>query len=451
MSESWLAAESEHNVSGIIWHGKAQLEMDWHSGLTLDPGEICANSSIAMPPVYLVVGAGSWESVRGWWLKLVQPAHVKEKIPPKARRALSVRTVQSPLLLSDSVTNVDLLIENDRGRPLTANITLEAAGLSVEPAAISIKDVNRDNSVRSQLVVSDSDGYGAGTIRATIIGEANSQVFKLPVIRVSAPGAISVQQESDGRYLVQNGVLSYRVAPDFVGSITELRADGMNHLHSSWPQPEPFVWFNPWYGGIHLYLDESGHDALLRERFTGEPVERVGETGLRWHGVRIACEPKHRDLRWLKLEAEYLTLPGSDLLALIYRWSNISEAKQYVVGGIATWSAVGGDRAQSVAHWSNEGELRHRRRSALSMGTLVGRWAAVENGVTGHRLEAVAGGSEAKAGFSDMAAEGVHLGVTSRITLDPGETRETICWLVVNPAIAEFEAYAALSEVAKLP
>ena len=131
-----------------------------------------------------------------------------------------------------------------------------------------------------------------------------------------------------------------------------------------------------------------GDEQLAREKFTGELIERVGETGLKWQGIRVACEPKHRDLLWLKVEAEYLTLPGSDLLALIYRWTNLSNARESVYGGMAIWAAVGGDRGQSIAHWANSGELRHR---SISPGMDINntRWAVIENAVTGSRLEAM--------------------------------------------------------------
>ena len=95
--------------------------------------------------------------------------------------------------------------------------------------------------------------------------------------------------------------------------------------------------------------------------------------------------------------------------------------------------------------------MRHRRRSSPGMDIADIRWAVVENGVTGHRLEAVATGTEAKAFIEDMSEEGAHLGVGARTTLDPGEKSETLCWLVVNPAVTEFEAYAALNGVTKLP
>ncbi len=451
LSETWIASDSGSKVCGVIWHDRGQLEIDWRTGLTLNVGDICANSTVQIAPIYTVVGSGDWETVRGWWRKLVQPSEIREKYPPIAKRVLEVHTAQSPLLLTEDDTKAELIIENNRGRKLTAKAAVEAQGLTVEPSEFAIKEVNRQYTAHVPITITESSGYGAGSIRIEVKSESNSRVFKLPVIRLASPGIISVTQADDGRYTVQNGVLSYTVAPDFMGSITGLESGGVDYLHSSWPKAGSSVWSNPWCGGIHPYLDWLGDDQLSRERFTGAQVERTGESGLNWHGVRVECEPKHRSLRWLKIEAEYLTLPGSDLLALVYRWTNISTARLAIDGGIAIWAAVGGDRGKAVAFWESDGELRHRRRTMPGMDISGARWAAIENSDTGHRLEAIAGGRNAKVSIEDMSEEGAHLGVGARVSLDPEETLETICWLVVNPAASEFEAYAALSGVTKLP
>ena len=71
LTESWLAAESDHKVSGLIWHGSSHLEMDWHTGLTLEAGDIRANSSFSLPPIYAVVER-HWQFAL--WRKLVQPS-----------------------------------------------------------------------------------------------------------------------------------------------------------------------------------------------------------------------------------------------------------------------------------------------------------------------------------------------------------------------------------------
>ena len=59
---------------------------------------------------------------------------------------------------------------------------------------------------------------------------------------------------------------------------------------------------------------------------------------------------------------------------------------------------------------------------------------------------------KAKVSVDDMAEEGAHIGPERRDNFGTGrETRETIWWLVVNPAVSEFEAYSELNRIARLP
>lgn len=450
LAEGWLAGESDQNVCGLVWHGQVEIETNWGTALTVDAGEVAANSSINLPPLYCVVGRGDWESVRGWWRHLIQPADVIEKQPKASKRVLNIQTEHSPLLLTADTSKTQLIVTNERGKPVSGSISLDAGKLQVSHGPLVVTAAARDKPGRFDVEITESCGYGAGYIRASLKTSENTQPFKLPVIRIASPGSVSLTEDESGAVLVQNGLFEYRVSASFLGSVTALSTQGKNHLHSSYPNPGPFVWSNPWYGGIHPYLDWMGDEQLTREEFTGEQIEIVGDQGNVWKGVRVTCRPKHRNLRWLKIEADYLTLPASDLMAVVFRRTNLDSAEHRFNAGIAVWTCVGADRSAAVAHWSNKGELRHRNRSRYGLETETGRWAAVENPMTGDRLEVVTTGSRVVS-MDDMGEEGVHFGIADRYTLDAGETQEALNWIVVNPAAAEFEAYAELNKVTSLP
>ena len=395
--ETWFAAEFDRSVTGIIWNTKAQLEFGWGSGITFDLEELPANSTLCAPPIYVVVGMGDWETVRGWWRRLVLPAteREKEKETPQAKRVLRIHTDRAPLLLTADETNTQILVENERGQAVSGELSFAADALDIHPVTFAVKNVSRDNAAMAAITIKESGGFGAGYIRASLETITSTQTFKLPVVRISSKGRVQIQENENDTINVDNGVIAYQVAPSFLGSVISIKTGGINHLHSTYPKPQPFLWANPWYGGIHPFIEETTDDSLSREKFTGYPVAISGETGLQWSGVRVQCAPKHRDLRWLKLETDYLTLPGSDLVAMVSRWINLTDARQTVHGGLAIWAAVGGDRSKAIVHWSKDGEPRQpHRRGPFSMGIRGSKWAAIENPETGHRLEAIPTGSE---------------------------------------------------------
>ena len=52
-------------------------------------------------------------------------------------------------------------------------------------------------------------------------------------------------------------------------------------------------------------------------------VEYTGERGLIWKGVRMVNTPDHKDLRGRRIEVEYLTTGGSNVMAVVMRAVNL--------------------------------------------------------------------------------------------------------------------------------
>jgi len=166
------------------------------------------------------------------------------------------------------------------------------------------------------------------------------------------------------------------------------------------------------------------------------------------------CQPKHKDRNWLRVEAEYLTTPGSNVIALVIRCVNLSDVRLNTPGdaGIGAWLQVGGAHDKAVVHGEFDGERQARRRGGFGMDSHTGQWKAVENADTGHSILMIAAGAGMKAGMEDFAEEGAHLAVQGPLTLQPGEAKETLSWLVLSRDTSEIDAYvAALGECRALP
>ncbi len=457
LTESWYSTHSNGSISGMIWMGEVELDISWGMSITFDPRVVSAGTSVNLSPIYVVLGSGTWETTRSWWKKLIQPAEDKLSPHPSPQRVFQIKTDPSPLLLTGDGPNfpVDVTVTNERGKPLSGDLNLEQGEITAEPRSVTVNGADRDNSLKFSMSVADRPGFGAGYLRGQLKTDIYSRGFKLPVIRASSPGLVSIEQISaetaEQQYRIRNGIFTYTVTPGFLGSVTSIETDDLNHLYSAYPQSRPFVWANPWFGGIHPYLGWMGTDELTRDKFTGSVAAVTGDRGLEWKGVRVTSSPLHKNLRWLSVEVLYLTLPASDLMAIVTRWQNKSAARQSLNGGIAAWAAPGGNTLKSVGYWMDSDELRHHRRGAFPMEVLRKDWIAVENEESGHRLQIVASGRDANAGLEDFAADGAHMHVQQKVVLEPNETREFMSWLVVNPAISELQAYAELHSIDKLP
>ena len=180
-------------------------------------------------------------------------------------------------------------------------------------------------------------------------------------------------------------------------------------------------------------------------------MARVGERGLAWQGVRVACHITHKDWNWLALETEYLTLPGSNIVAIVTRWTNRTPARMKAGTVVMAWLQPGGTRSNVVAHWSSHGERVLQRRGGFQEQHRSELWAAVENPDTGDTLSLVTSVPDTHIGVMDMALEGVHLQADQSHSFAPHETKETLTWLVLTSGVTSLEAYASLAKVERLP
>jgi ribosomal protein S18 acetylase RimI-like enzyme len=447
--ESWAALEEEGRVCGLLWQGEAEQEMWGLPVLRYDLGEIPAHSAKSAAPFYLLGGGGDWKTARRWWRRLIQPSGIQEAVEPEPLRVLEARFDPPTALLTSDRQEVRVALLNRRGSELNGRLTLCGEFLGC-PVGFPLEKVNRDRPFSAAVVLRSPDRPVAGFVRAEADSGPETDAFQLAAIRLAGEGETAVS-ESEGRLTVDNGWLRFVVAPDFAGSMISLERDGTNHLLSAYPQPRPFIWFNPWFGGVHPFLNWMADDALAKETFAGEPVERTGERGIRWRGVRVSCRPQHKDRRWLALETEYLTAPGSAVLALVNRWANLSDARMDFRGGVTVWAQAGGGRESASLHWLREGERRTRRGGGFERHAVSDRWSAIVHEKTGDVLLAVAGDPRAQADGWYTGEEGPHLSVNGGFSVGPNETLETLSWLVLSDDAGQIDAYAELSKVTALP
>ena len=454
MAEDWVAREGEGRVAGLLWEGSPTRDMQWTDlmNFNYDLGEIPPHSDIAVPAIYLVGGRGDWKTVRNWWKRLHCAMDAPETVPPQTIRVLEAAFAPSPALLTGPEGKAQLTLANRRGKTLNGTMTLTGVGFQPEPAAFTLTEIDRDRPFAADVQLTGPTEPTAENLRASIDSGPATRTFDLPVIQMGSGDTLRVSTLSDGLFVIENGHLAVQVAPNHRGAMTSLVRDGVEHLFSAYPKPGPFVWWNPWHGGLYPSLrHNNGDDVLQKATFTGEAVTRVGERGLSWQGVRVGCRLSHKDWSWLGLEVEYLTLPGSNLIAIVTRWTNHAAARMELWTGVTAWLQPGGTRTNTVAHWMQGEQRMLQRRGGLNSAQKSGPWAALENPDTGDVLSLIASVPDRYIEVEDMAEEGAHLLAIHTHTFAPGETRESLTWLVLTSGVDSLEAYASLAKLERLP
>jgi len=473
-AESWFALEESGLVVGMVWDGCEECK---ELELQFDLPEMPPQSHHDMEPLYLVAARGNWEVVRQLWRWLKQPSTVREEHSPIALPVLSAGFEPGPLLITRPGVDAKLVVHNRRGKALDGGWRIVDCKLGIDPDAGELRGVKLGSPFAQRVTVAVADLTPRVEIaRLAVSDEVTTREFTSPVIILGdARRSVDLDlHRSPGTPLpgsqpsiisVDNGYFSFTVVPAFLSSITALERGGVNHLNSAYPETRPHSWMNPWFGGVHPFLGWAGNQQFAGERFVGEPVERVGGRGIVWRGAKVSSDLQHKDSRWLRMEVEYLTVGGSNALALVQRFINRTDAPQEVRAGMCVWLAVGGSVAGNVLYYMQERPryehtasadeqvqiLRHRRRGDYSFETCCGRWAAVESQRTGDVLTLLASHPDARVHVNDEGKDGINLQVSVRLSLMPSETKEVVSWLIVVNLVAEAQDYRALGKVWELP
>ncbi|MFC1718727.1 hypothetical protein ACFL6S_34060, partial [Candidatus Poribacteria bacterium] len=434
--------------------------------------EIPPRSHYDLEPYYLVAGRGNWEVVRQLWRWLNQPSTVREDCRPAVYPVSDASFDPSPLLITRPETTSSFIVRNRRGKAMNGKWQIEDCKLQIEPESGELSDVKRGSPSVQEIAVAVTDFTPrVETARVTVTENVTTNEFVIPaVILGNSDSPVTYNSECpEGKpatISVDNSYLSFTVAPTFLGSATALERNGVNHLKSSYPEAGPYVWLNPWFGGIHPYLGGMWNPRFVNEKFTGEPVERTGKYGIIWRGVKVCSDLQHKDDCWLRMEIEYLTIGCSNVLAIVQRLTNRTDASHWAGAGIGAWLAVGGSISNNMLHYTqarpcyeqaaSAGEhtrvMRQRYRDEYSFEAPRGRWVAVENPETGDVIASIPSHPRARI---EAEVEGkdtaTFFWLDAGTNLEPNETKETVSWMVLSDSVKEAQKYRALEEICELP
>ncbi len=195
-------------------------------------------------------------------------------------------------------------------------------------------------------------------------------------------------------------------------------------------------------------------------------MERTGKHGITWRGVKVGSDLQHEKDCWLRMEFEYLTIGCSNVLAIVQRLINRTDAPHWAGSGVGAWLAVGGSIENNVLHYTqsrpcyeqsastNEHTrvMRHRRRDEYGFEPPQGRWAALENPETGHVITMIPSHPKARVGAEVESKDtATFFCADAGAALEPNETKESVIWLVLTDSVEESQKYRALEEICELP
>ncbi len=465
VAEQWAAYVIEGQVHGVVWSKDASEHewRPWFFDLISAETTIPPQSNVELSPLHLYCGPGEWRTVRRIWQQSngqSEPDQLDNRKMPVATSPYKVSVTPSPALtLRDEVT-LQLHVDNLRKQPIHGRILLSPpAGWRADPAEVVVEDVQDGKTLEATIhlqAIHPSVGAASGELQLQT--EAFDSVHPFTILRLGeADKVVQVNQEDPETmplWQIDNGRMAWTIAPNFHAGIVAWREQGsaINHLRSSYPEEGEFKWMKPWFGGIRPLVsgDEGGWPGKLQqEAFTTSVIESSDAQGLRWRGVRLQAQiaglPSFKGIR---VELDYLTLPGSNLLKAVLRMVNDTPIYRHAWNpshAFMLFCQVDGvfDNATLYGEQTEVG-LVQRKRNPNNLWLRVGNWGAVVNPSTGRALSVTCPSTPNSVMLMDSDKEGGHLLITQAKTLAPQSSNELVLYLALVDSLAQARQYALI-------
>ncbi|OGS46299.1 MAG: hypothetical protein A3K66_06210 [Euryarchaeota archaeon RBG_16_67_27] len=339
LAEDWIHIADEECGYGVVWTAprsrRAEIEISpWVSPLwfprSAKEGRLRPGERREFDPV-LLLATRDWREVRALWAQASG-----RRVEDAPARTGSLRLELDPgLVLASPAARLRATLRNERRRPASGTARFEVPGAKASRWRVGNLDIGRSwtRDVRVPALP-----VGPATGRFVLESPGSVRSWDVPILSTDGRGRVSASGPPRQR-AVANGALRFVASTAHGGSLTSLRAGGKEFLVSSYPTPRSFSWFRPFHGGISPFaFTEDWPGNLYRERFRIRGASRGT-----WSGVRLVADTRASDLpKGLRIELEYLTRPGSPLVAFLLTARNGSRDRLELKAGF--WAFLGLNR-----------------------------------------------------------------------------------------------------------
>jgi len=445
-AEPWFAWERDGLVAAVAWD-QATTRVNTQFWTALDGGDIAVAPGQRSGEMRFALYAG-----RGDWRRAREAALRWAGIPiegdaPAVRPPALARVEPVVLLTVADEADARLVVDTLSYRATSGRASLcTEGGLEAEPASVPVKDLLRGRPLeRSVHLVLPKGTLGVykGQARLELPLCTETRPFAIARLGTGAPVTVT-EGELSGQpvWTIHNDLSKMVIAPGFGPSMIAWEQDGVNQLWSNFPQPQGLSWVYPWFGGIGILLTPAGMNlpsgCIYRDPFAAQAVDVPDSFGLPWRGVRLSAQPDKKELRGIMVEADYLTLGGSNVLKLIYRLRNLRSTEQTVSPGIDVCCSLGGEATE--LNLQGEG-IAHGRTMWASI--ISGqRWGALSHERTGKTLLLMSGRSDVM--LIDWWQYGRLLGTGDAVRLAGDEVRELVYYLVLADNLEQAKEYLVM-------
>ncbi|MCG7376389.1 GNAT family N-acetyltransferase [Paenibacillus sp. ACRSA] len=313
VTENWIFTDVGESTRGITWPKDLKLIVDGRSfGVEHELHDLPAGGRIETKPLHIALGTWkNWRDFRAF----AQSHEATEELA-------SIPQLQTKVNQGNPFLHGKLEVEitEQKNAFLEGEITLSTEKGS---ALIQKQRVSIDQAL-NRIVTPMSWQYGQEADLMSL--HLNMETYEIARSRLIFPGSKQrinhqLHQTEHGDVLtVSNGILQFQASNTFAPALFSLKYHGVEWLDTSYPEPGPKSWWNPWLGGISSEIQGLSATSLLGEAREASFIELEDNLGNVWSGIRMSITiQENAKLRGLVIHYYYVTLPGVPVLATTTR------------------------------------------------------------------------------------------------------------------------------------
>lgn len=308
LSENWIFQQDPDGSRGLAWPAGSKLKShEWYLSVETKVGKINGHSEARSGSVYIAFDLyHNWSDFRYFATGKGQANELPE------RMALDFEVNgRNPFVREE----FKIKLTGYRKSVFNGRLFLSAGNNSFLPLQEEFQPEDRIK--QQEISVQLSETSQLDQINLTVdfesFSERKEKIF-FPLARQEIVKEI-LNEQGLKSYHVDNGQISFRVAPDFSAALYSLKYKEREWLDSSFPRPTAKSWWSPWLGGINCLPKGLRNSSMQEAARTVDFVEISDNFNNRWQGLRVKVKiEQHKEFKGLGINQYFLVLPGIPLL-----------------------------------------------------------------------------------------------------------------------------------------
>jgi len=325
IDENWIFDNYPTIKSGMYWDKDYHPQIVWSDELlfTHEIGELAPNDTFETKPfVYM---NGVFNNVREFRNYVMG---IDETVPPHTIEPLDIIVNGRNPFIDTSKNTVEAVIKNHRSQIYSGDIEFTSPELLAQDYTQTNpeKDLVTENAFKLKL---NKKVPGLHVIDIGLKFQYEKAHQRILFI---ANKAMKVKTtEKNGVFTVNNGKISYKVAPAYSDAAFSLKYGKNEWLFSKYPNHEPYGWANPFIGGIQTSIWNMSANDQSREKSTAEFVSVEDNSGTKWTGIKTSVTiEKFVGHKGITYEQYYVTQPALPVLCHFVRFINNSGGRRHI-------------------------------------------------------------------------------------------------------------------------